>query len=352
MVGQLKRRKQRNDPDQYRCNGETRKQSWLDSRTNIIKNQSHQPLHSPYALNIDADEQVYYRLKDKDYVRWPRQMDLSTNDEEYCEFHHEKVHATVDCKALRYEIKLLKRGHLTEFICERGCNIYELSKEGNMAMVHCQDECAKERTPSIPIIFKQVGMISGGSTYSGDTGSFSREHIRIAKFVAPAYADLMDAYYITFTSDTVHVFCMPHDNALVVTLPITNCEVKIFVDSGSSIDELFVPTLEKMGIDKSQIEKTSVILTGCNRKSTPTVCTIKLPVSSSRENKMSNFLVLDCPYAYNIILGRPWIHKMQAIPSMHQQVVPSPTKKGIKEVRSDQAAACQCNSNTLQYQKI
>ena len=70
-----------------------------------------------------------------------------------------------------------------------------------------------------------------------------------------------------------------------------------------------------MEIDKSKIEKSTTVLIGFNGESTTVVGKIELLVFAPGENKMTTFLVIDCLSAYNIILGRPWIHTMKAVPS-------------------------------------
>lgn len=48
----------------------------------------------------------------------------------------------------------------------------------------------------------------------------------------------------------------PHDDALVLTLDILNCEVyRILVDNRSSIDVIFLSKLRKIDNDESTIEK-------------------------------------------------------------------------------------------------
>lgn len=109
-----------------------------------------------------------------------------------------------------------------------------------------------------------------------------------------------------------------YDDVLVLTLNVSNCEVGwILVDNGISIDLLFFSTLREMEIDKTEIEKPTTVLVGFNRESTTAIGKIKLPVYADGENKMTNFLVMDCSSAYNIILSRPWIHAMKAIPSTY-----------------------------------
>ncbi len=45
---------------------------------------------------------------------------------------------------------------------------------------------------------------------------------------------------------------------------------------------------------------------------------------------------------YNVILGRPWLHKMRAVPSTLHQRLRFPTLDEIMEIRGDQVVAKQC----------
>ncbi|KAL0758615.1 hypothetical protein Bca101_074765 [Brassica carinata] len=63
---------------------------------------------------------------------------------------------------------------------------------------------------------------------------------------------------------------------------------------------------------------------------------------------MSNkFLLVDCQSSYNMILRRPWIHDMGAVPSTLYQMVKFPTPLGIKAVRGDQENSRSCYQTTL-----
>lgn len=71
----------------------------------------------------------------------------------------------------------------------------------------------------------------------------------------------------------------PHDDALVFTLNVSNCEVsRILVDNGSPADMLFLSTLQEMEIDETEIDKSTIVLVRFNRESTAAVGKIKLPV--------------------------------------------------------------------------
>ncbi len=72
-----------------------------------------------------------------------------------------------------------------------------------------------------------------------------------------------------------------------------------------------------------------------------------LPIYAKGVNPYTKFMILDSPSAYNVILGRPWIHKMEAVPSTYHQIIRFPTKWGIKEIYGQQHASCPCYQTTL-----
>ncbi|XP_070035006.1 uncharacterized protein [Nicotiana tomentosiformis] len=55
-------------------------------------------------------------------------------------------------------------------------------------------------------------------------------------------------------------------------------------------------------------------------------------------------LVIDTDMAYNMILGRPWIHDMDVVPSTLHQVIKFPSQWGIRKIRGDKQASKSINS--------
>nr|XP_033513545.1 uncharacterized protein LOC117278214 [Nicotiana tomentosiformis] len=55
--------------------------------------------------------------------------------------------------------------------------------------------------------------------------------------------------------------------------------------------------------------------------------------------------------AYNVILGRPWIHNMDVMPSTLHQVIKFPSKWGIQQIRGDQQTSRSINSVIQPSQK-
>ena len=81
-----------------------------------------------------------------------------------------------------------------------------------------------------------------------------------------------------------------------------------------------------MKINESNIRHCSTMLVGFSGEQKFTIGDIALPVYAGGVNLSVTFAVLDSPLAYNMILGRPWIHKMRAVPSTFHQVVKFPNK--------------------------
>lgn len=50
--------------------------------------------------------------------------------------------------------------------------------------------------------------------------------------------------------------------------------------------------------------------------------------------------------AYNMIMGRPWIHDMDAVPSTLHQVIKFPSPWGICQIRGDQQTVRSINTVT------
>ena len=119
----------------------------------------------------------------------------------------------------------------------------------------------------------------------------------------------------------------PHDDTLVISLRIANCKVKrILVDNGSSTNVMFMSAFKEMNINESNIRHRSIVLVGFSGEQKFTIGDITLPAYTGRVSLNVTFAVLDCPSAYNVILGRPWIHKMRAVPTTYHQVIRFPTK--------------------------
>uniref|UniRef100_A0A2N9IPM7 Reverse transcriptase domain-containing protein n=1 Tax=Fagus sylvatica TaxID=28930 RepID=A0A2N9IPM7_FAGSY len=59
-------------------------------------------------------------------------------------------------------------------------------------------------------------------------------------------------------------------------------------------------------------------------------------------SKTIDFLVVNCPSAYNAIIGQPTLNRLRVVTSTYHLLIKFPTEHGIGEVRGDQIAAKEC----------
>ncbi|PON65900.1 hypothetical protein PanWU01x14_113890 [Parasponia andersonii] len=64
---------------------------------------------------------------------------------------------------------------------------------------------------------------------------------------------------------------------------------------------------------------------------------------------MTQFLVIDCPSAFNVVLGRPTLRELRAVTSIYYLAIKFPTQQGVGEVRGNQYDARTCYNNSLKF---
>ena len=120
---------------------------------------------------------------------------------------------------------------------------------------------------------------------------------------------------ITFTDADGRWVHHPHNDPLVITTTIGNMNVhRILVDNGSSVDILYLGAYEQMGLGLHQLTSTPMLLYGFFGDSLTLVRSIKLAMIVGTYPRIStiivNFLVVDCPSAFNVVLGRPSLKEL------------------------------------------
>ena len=154
-------------------------------------------------------------------------------------------------------------------------------------------------------------------------------------------------------TDMEHVIEPQHDS-LVISLPVGNCLIRrILIDNGSAVNIIMLETLQQMGLTEADMVKKSIVLVGFSGETKRTMGEISFPTYAQGMNSLQKFLVINCQSTYNIILGRPWIHDLEAVPSTYHQVVKFPTPWGVQQIHGDQSIARECYKTclkpTMQY---
>ncbi|XP_056698266.1 uncharacterized protein [Spinacia oleracea] len=312
------------------------------------------PPISEYGFNVDIGGVVNALQSLGGTIRWPKKSDRpdSTKDmSRWCDFHRDNGHTTEECISLKKEVAyLLKRGHLKDLLSDKGKETYNKDSSSQPNPAPSGDR------PAPPTFEKVVNVISGGSDICGLTSSAAKkinrgesEAVKEGQTEDEVALDKsLAAMIITFDDSDSTDTIQEHHDGLVISLPIGNALIKrILIDNGSSANVLFLEALQEMGLDEKSIIRRSTVLVGFSGESLRTVGEISLPTYAEGVNVMTKFNVVDCPSAYNVILGQPWIHKMKAVPSTYHQSIKFPTKWGVMEIKGQQRDAKKCYETAL-----
>ncbi|KAL0363931.1 UNVERIFIED_CONTAM: hypothetical protein Sangu_0490700 [Sesamum angustifolium] len=129
-----------------------------------------------------------------------------------------------------------------------------------------------------------------------------------------------------------------HNDALVITALLSNYEVgRIFIDSGSSADVLFVEAYNQMQLGDIPLEKVNTFLYGFAGEVVHPRGMISLSLTlgtqALRKTCMLKFLVVDVSSAYNAILRRLTLNAFQIVISTYHMKIKFPAPGGVVEVQ-------------------
>ncbi|KAK3029876.1 hypothetical protein RJ639_038673 [Escallonia herrerae] len=218
------------------------------------------------------------------------------NKDLWCHLHNDHGHSTDNCGSLKRAIKaLIKHGQLRKFVAH---------KEG------------QQQTPP---------SIEGREDQEENAGTIN------TIFGGLAVRDSKDVK-------------TPNDDPLVITIKAGNFDVKrVLVDNGSFAEVLFYDAFKQMNILTDHHGKMDTPLYGFSNQPVTVEGIIALLVAigtpSTQANFMLDFVVVKVPSAYNGILGRPALNRLQAVVLTYHLKMKFPTEHGVGEVKGDQTTA-------------
>ncbi|XP_074306208.1 uncharacterized protein LOC141641449 [Silene latifolia] len=302
--------------------------SKVAEKSQQVEDSQYPPRLAEYGFNKGMEGLLKALKELGDQVRWPKPptQDRPNDDRDRskrCEWHQDIGHRTEDCFRLRKEVKFqVRKGNLDHLLPRGG------KKD--------RRETANQVLPSAPPIFtKIINVITCGSELSGLTYSAAKRRATEGKGDHPETScrvSQSDLPMVTFDETDAGNEAEQHHSALTITY--RNCTVqKVLVDTGSSVNLIMFETLKVMGFDKENLIKKSVPLVGFSCETAHSVGEITIPTYIEGVNKLVRYLVIEGPPTYNVILRRPWLHQMKAIPSTYYQCLKFPTPWGVVKDR-------------------
>ncbi|GMN61366.1 hypothetical protein TIFTF001_030447 [Ficus carica] len=251
------------------------------------------------------------------------------------------------------QIKLLIReGHLREFVEKIITPVGQDNRDAPAA----QQNPGPSNWTEGPEPEHIVHTIFGG-TATGDTASSKRSYAREARrFARGEYINMaghiskicrQDSPPITFTDDEADRLLHPHNDVLVGEIRVANNVVRrVLIDNGSSADVMFMDAFSRLKIEGATLTPVKTPLYGFVGDYVRAAGTVRLPVTigdgPEKATRMVEFIVVDRPSVYNVILGRPTLNALKAVVSTYHLAMKFPTGNGIGVFRGNQEGARKC----------
>ncbi|KAL5756490.1 hypothetical protein ACOSQ2_021236 [Xanthoceras sorbifolium] len=108
------------------------------------------------------------------------------------------------------------------------------------------------------------------------------------------------------------------------------------IDNGSSVNVLYKAAYEEMELKQNHLRPSSEPLYGFTVDSIIPLGLITLPLTlgelARQATTMADFLIIDCPTAYNAVLGRAVLNDLKVITSTKHLTLKFPTPTGVGSV--------------------
>ncbi|XP_017221564.1 uncharacterized protein LOC135148512 [Daucus carota subsp. sativus] len=261
-------------------------------------------------------------IRNKPFYQAPPAMWANPEDrnkERHCEYHETHGHSTDSCLALKHFLeRQVKAGNLNQYL-------------------------PRDLPPSPPQDHRDgrnvVNPVFGGTVTPPAPGGPSVYAIAQGEVHSPIY----------FTHADYEGINPDHNEALVVSLLIAENEVKrILVDNGSSTDICFQHTWDRLRLSNAVLEPCleETPLYGFGHNVVPIAGVAHLPVTFGSPphqiTKTIKFYIINAVSSYNMILGRPTLNALRAIPSTSHLKMKFPTPTGIGEIKGDSETSKRC----------
>lgn len=148
----------------------------------------------------------------------------------------------------------------------------------------------------------------------------------------------------------------PHDNPLVIMLRVEEFNIhRVLNDNKNSTDIIYLPVFQHMKLDKKRIRPfTSPLVSFTGDRIVPrgiVTLTVILGTYLAQVTTEIDFLIVDFPSTYNIILERPALNRLRAATLAYYLKVKFPTTHKVGEIRGDQVLARECYQSALASRK-
>ena len=193
---------------------------------------------------------------------------------------------------------------------------------------------AEQMAPIAEQHLRMVPMIAGHTLISEEEEKKNKQNKRMEQRVKRLrslghtinYVSAQEEFYpaapIVFIEQDLQAVRLPHQDPLVVKLQNDKAILgRVLIDGRSSVEVLFWDAFQKMGLDEQMLVPVESPLVAFDGTRVCPKGTSRLMVYAAERILLVNFLVIECRYSFNTIMGRGWIHSMHGVVSTLHQVM-------------------------------
>ncbi|XP_023874302.1 uncharacterized protein LOC111986842 [Quercus suber] len=228
------------------------------------------------------------------------------NQNLYYTYHKDKYHLE----------QLVKAGHLKEFVVNLGDwgTGQDTQQRGNPLPLLLGVIEVIHATPRGTAVTKK-GVLT---VVPVEDRPDKRPSEKKAKFVWEALA---------FDDDDLEGTIQPYDDTLVVMARVSSFMVKrVMIDQRSEVDVMYLDLFKGLRLEKQDLLKYDTSLVKFDGRVVIAEGQISLPMNMEGKEVVVTFIVVNAFSPYMVILSRPWIHVMRAVPSTLHVKVKFPTE--------------------------
>ena len=155
-----------------------------------------------------------------------------------------------------------------------------------------------------------------------------------------------------FSEEDIRGVKQPHDDPLVIMVMIEGFNTRrVLVDNGSSADIIYLSAFQQLKVDQKRLRPFDSPLVSFSRDKVYPKGIVMLTVTAGSHpfqvTNRHNFLVVDSPSSYNVIIGRPTLNRWKAATSTYCLKVKFPIEQGVGEIKGNQVLARECYQAVL-----
>ncbi|XP_072090533.1 uncharacterized protein [Arachis hypogaea] len=157
---------------------------------------------------------------------------------------------------------------------------------------------------------------------------------------------------ISFTKEDAQGIIPGHDDPVVITMILKNVNLHLtLVDQGSSVDILFKPAFDKLGLEENDLRVYPDSLFGLGDIPIGPLGYISLYTTfgkGARSTTLSiDFIVVNENSAYNALIGRKTLNRLAAVVSTPHLCMKFPTTEGVSTIKRYQRLSRKCFNESL-----